>query len=131
VGYTLEQARKYNIKRRDERRKLCMELLGGICVNCGTSNNLQFDHINPNDVIYRISEILTHKIEKLLAELEKCQLLCIECHRNKTNRIDRIHADQTHGTLSSYKWCKCEECRKAKNDYMREYLKTYRMLYGR
>lgn len=131
MAYTKEQQRAYNLKRREERRKKCIELLGGKCVNCGATENLEFDHINPADTVRRISELLTCKMEILLGELFKCQLLCKPCHFEKTTRQDRVHADQTHGTLTSYTYCKCEKCKEAKNEYMRNYLPTYRALYGR
>ena len=41
-------SRKINKKNRDERRKILIERLGGKCVKCGTTENLQFDHIDPN-----------------------------------------------------------------------------------
>lgn len=59
------------------------------------------------------------------AELAKCQLLCKPHHLEKTLRERGFKpAKGTHGTLSAYKSCgppKCEECKKAKRDYQREY----------
>ncbi len=40
-----EQIRENNTKYRKERRAYCREYLGGKCVVCGTTHNLQFDHI--------------------------------------------------------------------------------------
>lgn len=52
------------------------------------------------------------------------QLLCRSCHEAKT-LVDRGQesAKESHGTLSSYKYCKCNLCKKAKADYMSRYHK--------
>lgn len=133
MGWTKEQAREYNVQRRNERRNYCINKLGGKCVKCGSVKKLQFDHVKPIGQVRgrRISELLTCSLERLEKELINCQLLCKDCHKIKTVREDRIHADQTHGTLSSYRWCKCSICKEAKNMYMRNYLPKYRQLYGR
>ena len=133
MAWTKEQAREYNVKRREQRRQYAIKKLGDKCVNCGSVEELEFDHIVPVGPGYgkRISELLTWSLYTLNKELEKCQLLCKTCHFRKTTREDRIHADQTHGTLSSYNWCKCDLCKEAKNKYMREYLPKYRKINGR
>ena len=59
------------------------------CVMCGMSDPrvLDFDHINPTTKSFGIARAL-HNImawEKVLAEIEKCQILCANCHRIKTS----------------------------------------------
>lgn len=60
-------------------------------------------------------------VERFLEELKKCQLLCKPCHIEKTV-IDRgeIIARGTHGTISSYRYCHCEVCRRAKTEWQRK-----------
>ena len=67
-------------KRRDE----AITSLGGKCVKCGTEKDLQFDHRNPLTKTIEISKALAGPPEILMAELEKCQLLCYGCHKQKT-----------------------------------------------
>ncbi len=86
-----EQSKKHREKRtetqrirRQERRKFLIEHLGGKCVGCGTSENLQFDHIDRTQKLFSIGKKLDYSLEKLLPEVEKCQLLCYECHEFKS-----------------------------------------------
>jgi 5-methylcytosine-specific restriction endonuclease McrA len=75
-----EQRRGY----RDEKKSYCIEYLGGKCVKCGTTHNLQFDHIKREGKKYEITRKLTYKFDNIKEELDKCQLLCAPCHLEKT-----------------------------------------------
>ena len=83
---------KERIKSRDryyKNRRQCIDKLGGKCVECGVTENLQFDHINPLEKSFAISESLhfsprMKKEVKFDEELNKCQLLCPTCHMKKT-----------------------------------------------
>ena len=75
-----EQRRGY----RDKRKSYCIEYLGGKCVKCGTTHNLQFDHIKREGKKYEITRKLTNKFDNIKEELDKCQLLCAPCHLDKT-----------------------------------------------
>ena len=67
-----------------ERKSYCIEYLGGKCVVCGTTHNLQFDHIKREGKKYEISTRLSNNLNNLKEELDKCQLLCAPCHLDKT-----------------------------------------------
>jgi hypothetical protein len=45
---------------------------------------LQFDHVVPGSRARKISEATNWSLERFLAEVDKCQLLCDLCHRGKT-----------------------------------------------
>lgn len=118
--------KQYQQRRRTKRREYAINKLGGKCTNCGTIENLEFDHVIPINEPKgkrRISELLTARIYRLNAELELCQLLCEECHKIKTAFEDRQHASKTHGTLSSVRYCKpiCDACRIVRDKYQQEY----------
>ena len=70
-------------KRRNKRQKL-IELMGGKCVKCNSTDRLQFDHIDPNIRSYAIGGHLYKKLDELILESKKCQLLCPRCHLEKT-----------------------------------------------
>lgn len=58
------------------------------CRICGIKNPivLQFDHIDPTTKISTVSQMITdrHNIERIKAEIRKCQILCANCHLIKT-----------------------------------------------
>lgn len=58
------------------------------CTMCGISDPrvLEFDHIDPIDKIANISDLRARacSIKKLQEEIDKCQILCANCHRIRT-----------------------------------------------
>lgn len=83
-NYHRQYSKNYYHKRRNE----LIQKLGGKCVVCGSTENLEFDHIDATTKEYNISEkLLSYSINSLLPELEKCQLLCHKCHSRKS-KID-------------------------------------------
>ncbi|OHD23806.1 MAG: hypothetical protein A2Y38_17095 [Spirochaetes bacterium GWB1_59_5] len=119
VSKRTEYMRKYMNARLVKRRAMCVELLGGKCARCTSINILEFDHIDPKTKSFNIGGALSSMAWELLEpELKKCQLLCKRCHQKK-NLVDgnMQNARTTHGTLSSYRYCKCGLCRLAKSRY--------------
>jgi hypothetical protein len=117
--------RIYMKARYHKRRAEAITQLGGVCVRCGSDDQLEFDHRDRATKIADIAKIWTYAIKTLREEIEKCQLLCQSCHQSKTlTDLGRVSVRGTHGTLSAYNYCKCEECRGAKRRYMKEYNKT-------
>jgi 5-methylcytosine-specific restriction endonuclease McrA len=123
---------KYMRERIARRRAEAIKQLGGKCVRCGTTENLEFDHIDRTTKDPRCGSrnglrgtMWTFSEKRLQAELEKCQLLCKDCHWEKTlEDLGRTSAKGTHGTLSAYRYCgppKCEECKAVKREYMQSY----------
>jgi len=116
--------REYMLKRYHQRMDMARQKLGGKCCHCGSEDKLEIDHINSEKKKFTIASFWSCKLEIFNKELEKCQLLCIDCHIKKTILdIGKKPAKNTHGTLSSYRYCKCDLCREAKRKYAREYRK--------
>ena len=70
-------------------RKLVLDfLLENPCVNCGESDpvTLDFDHIDPTTKRKTISQLLSGHAgwEKIKSEIDKCRVLCANCHRKHT-----------------------------------------------
>ena len=74
----------YHQKRYANRISEMMIYLGSECVKCGTKESLEFDHIDPKTKEFSITRKWTRSWDILQPELDKCQLLCKECHLEKT-----------------------------------------------
>lgn len=114
--------RDYMLARYKRRYQEAIDNLGGICIRCGSSEDLQFDHKNPETKSFSIGKsIVSISRARLEAELVKCQLLCGECHKKKTLLDLGLDDPKTiHGTLSSYRYCRCKLCCAAKVRYNKE-----------
>ena len=112
----------YLKERSAERRNALIWLAGGRCKHCGAEEDLQFDHIDKRSKEFNLSGNCLNKAwNKVYTEFLKCQLLCSPCHAKKTN-IERGHASTwKHGTLTGYRYCKCQRCKTAKSKYNKKY----------
>lgn len=106
---------------RKKRRMLLIDLLGGVCVDCSSTNNLEFDHVIREETAFRIGTALLMRLEDLLVELQKCQLLCHDCHVRKTNTEYIRIKKYVHGMPSMYsnRGCRCVSCQKSWNKYLK------------
>ena len=112
--------RTYNLNRYRRLRAECLEKLGGKCAICGTTQNLEFDHIDPKTKSIELGKLLNVSQAIRDAELLKCQLLCKQHHLAKS----REEAGVAHGEGKSGKRnCPCTPCKIRKAEYMREYNK--------
>ncbi len=114
------------LERYHRRRKSILLLLGNKCSVCESKKDLEIDHKNPESKSFNLAKAISGwNWEKVLKEVEKCQLLCSDCHKQKTRKDLSEKFGQReiweHGTIAGYRHCRCDECRKAKRDYMREY----------
>lgn len=73
-----------NKKFRNKNYKKIYAIIGTSCSICGydkCSNALEFHHINPFEKEYTIAQILNRNINFIKQELDKCILICANCHR--------------------------------------------------
>jgi 5-methylcytosine-specific restriction endonuclease McrA len=80
---------KYNLERYHKRMQEAYEMLGGACVICGSTEDLQIDHFDPAKKDFTLAKIWSASQERFLEELTKCQLLCWKCHLAKTATFDK------------------------------------------
>lgn len=98
TNYNIEMNR-YMKERYERRRSEWIETLGGVCVECGTNERLEFDHIDPLSKEYSVAKILSGGSEaKVATEMAKCQLLCHDCHKDKS-RVDIVLVKRHNGSL--------------------------------
>lgn len=123
---TNEYMAAYMNRRRKTRRAQLIELLGGICLDCGTDQRLEFDHRIPGSQEFRIN---TRALDKpwpvILAEVAKCDLRCNPCHRVKTARLREDGSVDHGGGASGKKNCPCTPCKTRKAEYMKVYMEAY------
>jgi hypothetical protein len=120
---------KYMKERRLVRRATLIEMLGSKCSECGSTNDLEIDHIDPNKKEFGLSgKGLDTAWEVILQEVTKCQILCKEHHILKTAQ----DVFPSHGTMARYRHrkspCNCQECRDAYNTWRREWRKKRKLV---
>jgi len=87
-----EYLKKAVSKRRQKLREMAIEYKGGKCELCGydkCAQAMDFHHLDPNKKDFGVSaDGLTRAWPKVKNELDKCVILCANCHRE-------IHAGTT------------------------------------
>lgn len=71
-------------KRRTKIKEELVKYKGGKCERCGYDkciNALEFHHLDPSEKEFSISKYSVLSIEKLKKEVDKCVLVCANCHR--------------------------------------------------
>lgn len=106
-----------------KRRLAAKKYLGNQCVVCGTVNNLEFDHIDPSTKLIDISTAIAKHYAwiKLCEELDKCQLLCVDHHLEKTSKQSRTYT-HSYWMYRKYK-CRCDVCIQANSEYLKKFKK--------
>tara|TARA_Y100000310_G_C20509788_1_gene728238 strand:+ start:353 stop:670 length:318 start_codon:yes stop_codon:yes gene_type:complete len=95
---TYADRREYMIKavakRRNKIREMAREYKGGKCIICGykkCTRAMSFHHRNPKKKDFGISAHgLTRSWEKTKKELDKCVLLCMNCHMELHEGITQL-----------------------------------------
>ena len=75
-----------------KKEKQLVEYKGGKCEHCGYDkciSALEFHHINPSEKDFGIGQYGSSKsFEKMKQEVDKCILLCCNCHRELHWKLD-------------------------------------------
>lgn len=80
-----------------ERQNACklkaVEYKGGCCEHCGYKKYLgalEFHHTDPTKKDFGIASASTRSFQNVKAELDKCLLLCANCHREEHARLKNL-----------------------------------------
>ncbi|AEW47723.1 putative HNH endonuclease 2 [Bacillus phage BCU4] len=93
VALRKKKQTEYTSRRRAEVIQKAIEYKGGKCSICGYDRcrwALEFHHINPEDKEFGISDGNTRSWDKVKVELDKCILLCANCHREVESGFTQI-----------------------------------------
>ena len=106
-----EHKKIHDLKLKEERRALAFSILGNKCRMCMSGEDLIFHHKDRNSKICNISKMWTWSIERFMKEVNKCEVVCVSCHKE-------LHAP-LHGTHSRYvnRRCRCGLCISAHREY--------------
>lgn len=116
-----ESMNAYMKARWEVRRRQAVDKLGGKCVRCGTTKELEFDHIKPETKKMTIARASSMNEKFFWEEVAKCQLLCKTHHVEKTAK--EIGAVGHGEGKTGKRGCKCIPCKTRKSEYMRDYRK--------
>ena len=86
--YYLTKAKRSNHKRRNLVRAVLLELKSVPCMDCGGSYPpwvMEFDHVR-GVKLFNISESRSRGPKGILGEAAKCEIVCANCHRERTQR---------------------------------------------
>lgn len=82
---------RYQSRERKDRKTRLVELRGGECRVCGYKKciaALEFHHRDPKTKVFELSKSnLLRRWDVVLAEAEKCDLLCANCHREMEEKL--------------------------------------------
>lgn len=81
---------RITLERQHQLKQKYIDYKGGKCEICGYNkciSALTFHHINPDEKEFTISHRQSISFENMKAEIDKCQLLCCNCH-------NEIHYDK-------------------------------------
>ena len=113
----------YNLRRYHRLRMKYIDILGGKCCQCGSLDDLHFDHIDSFQKQFAIGTRITYPEHIVLEELKKCQLLCGKCHIEKTKISKDGYAKRAKGSrvnmakLKETDIVKIKELTKIMSDY--------------
>jgi hypothetical protein len=78
------------------------------CVDCGEDDPvvLEFDHLDADAKSFSIGRSLPYRNwEGILAEIEKCEVVCANCHRRRTDRAQgHLPGDPDSDGLRQGRW---------------------------
>lgn len=125
MAYTGDKKREYQRNWLKNKRDNWL-LNNGPCNTCGTWDNLELHHVIKKDPSLSKgvgNAIFSMQKDKRDIELDKCIVLCKECHRIVT--IDQQGFNRC-GTKSGYnKGCRCNDCREAQRFAMQRYRQSH------
>lgn len=107
IDYYVKKARRRNKLVREETHRRIFEYFSSHpCVDCGETDPvvLEFDHIESKNKDAAVSTMVStlKSWERILEEIEKCEVRCANCHRRRTAKQQGwyLYLIDTHAGLT-------------------------------
>lgn len=87
-----EEYVKRALKQKENLKAILREAKAKPCADCGQSYPpyvMDFDHREGEEKLFNVSSLNHHRwtaVNQLLAEIAKCDLVCANCHRERTHQ---------------------------------------------
>lgn len=138
-----EYMREYMKNRRKTRRDKLIAMSGNKCAHCDETENLEFNHLDRTTKLFTLSgDALDKSWETILAEKDKCELICPDHHLEYTRQQyeageilpwnKNLHGPYIHGTARAYTKlnCRCVDCKSAKRLYRVKQITYFEVIPG-
>jgi len=113
---------QYLRRRYQERKEHAFDVLGGECWSCGTKEGLCIFHADSPAKKVRLSTLSRMSEKRFVQALRDCKLYCRKCGREAAREnTGQCATEENHGTVSCYRYCRCDLCRAAHNERNRHY----------
>ena len=117
--------REYMAKRYHDTRQKVVDRLGGKCSRCSTTKGpWHFDHKDKSKKTMRAADLHSVNDAKFEEEVKGLQLLCADCHKQKTHEAwDYSAPKPPHGSYWRYRKynCRCPKCTEAYKEKQKEW----------
>ncbi len=94
--YNHKNRAQYDREKERESRAFVREFKNKPCLDCGKSyppEVMEFDHLR--DKSFVLSKVKRHSKQTIIDEINKCELVCANCHRIRTFSRRRNQSEQT------------------------------------
>ena len=94
----IKRNRSSDQKRIRNKKERAVIYKGGKCKNCGYDKciaALDFHHVNPEEKVYEVKYLMSRRWDLIKEEIDKCILLCANCHREEHWNERRKKLDNT------------------------------------
>lgn len=85
------------LERQRELKRKAIDYKGGKCIKCGYNkceSAMEFHHLNPNNKDFGLGQVHSTKwSSKITNELDKCVLVCCNCHRELHSGISSLSSN--------------------------------------
>ena len=96
--------RAKNQRKRERLRALTREAKSKPCADCGQEFPyyvMDFDHIGSGNKVIEVAMLVNAlSVRRLLAEIEKCEVVCANCHRIRTFKRQQYTPGSSNGRTS-------------------------------